>query len=252
MPFEAYVINLQGSDARLTAATEALGAGGIAFQRLAAFDGRGKRPEDLPLYDPAKARAVFGRALTGGEVGCFLSHLEGARQFLATHADYGLVLEDDLAVVDGARQVLDAVLQRLGTGAAVTPWHVMNVGQGARGWFTGLGDMGRGHQLVRAHYFPVTTTALLWNRVGAAAFLRDAGAVTMPVDHWLRIWATEAGSGLALNPPIFPAMGAQSEIDAVGGRMAERRGVRYLWTKQVRLWRVKRAAGRAKRAFEGR
>ena len=249
---ETFVINLDGSDGRLADATAVLGAAGISFQRLAAFDGRGKRAQDLPLYDEGRALGVFGRVLTGGEVGCFLSHIDGARRFLASGADYGLVLEDDLAVVPGAAGVLAGLVDRLAAGVARTPWHVVNLGQGARGWFTPLGDMGRGHQVVRAHYFPVTTTALLWNRDGAAAFVRDAGAVTMPVDHWLRVWATKAGTGLALNPPIFPAKGAESEIDAAGSRGAKRRGWRYFWAKQLRQATVKRVAAAAKAAFEGR
>ena len=155
-------------------------------------------------------------------------------------------------VVTGAADVLGALVARLDQGVAVTPWAVVNMGQGARGWFSPLGDMGGGHLLVRAHYFPVTTTALLWNRAGAAAFLRDAGQVTMPVDHWLRVWASEAGTGLALNPPIFPAKGAESEIDAAGSRASKRRGWRYFWAKQLRQMRVKRAAAAAKAAFEGR
>lgn len=233
---ETFLINLEGSDERLARATAQLAAAGLEFRRIAAFDGRRLKPEDLPLYDAMRAEKVFGRRLTGGEVGCFLSHLEGARQFLATGADYGLVVEDDLTVPASAGQVLDELLVALDGRLAKTPWWVANLGEPARRMFTTLGPVTGSHRLVQAHYFPVTTTALLWNRSGAEAFLRDARDIVMPVDHWLRRWVTAQGAGLALNPALFPASGAASEIDAAGPRKKTRLSLRYFVAKQRRLW----------------
>jgi glycosyl transferase family 25 len=243
------LINLAGSDARLAVATDVLDRAGIRFVRLPAFDGRALRPEELPLYDANLALRGFGRRLTGGEVGCFLSHLEAARRFLDSDADYGLVLEDDLMVAAGGAAGLERLVQTLRQGGARLPWLVANLGEPARRMFTPLADLG-GHLLVRAHYFPVTTTAILWNRDGAAAFLRDASVIAMPVDHWLRRWAVGGRCGLAVNPPLFPSRQADSEIDAAAQRDALPRGLSYFIIKQTRLWRNKLRAWAAKRAFD--
>ena len=93
-----FLINLDGSDDRLAGATALLNGIGLPFERLAAFDGRGIPADRLPDYDPQECRRRFGRHLSGGEVGCYQSHLAAARRFLASDARFGLVLEDDLGV----------------------------------------------------------------------------------------------------------------------------------------------------------
>lgn len=241
MRVETFLINLEGSDERLARSTAQLTAAGLEFQRLAAFDGRLLRPEDLPMYDLARAQRVFGRRLTGGEVGCFLSHLAAARRFLASGAPYGLVLEDDVTVPADAHQIVQDLLRVL-EARPQPPWSVVNLGEPARRMFTALEPVATGHMLVRAHYFPVTTTALLWNRQGAEAFERDATSIVMPVDHWLRRWATARDAGLALNPALFPAAEGQSEIDAAGPRKKAHLSPRYFIAKQSRLWTNKTRA----------
>lgn len=248
---DVQLINLDGSDARLTRATAALQAAGIPFRRLPAFDGRGKRPEDLPLYDPAAAMRSFGRKMTGGEIGCFLSHLEAARQFLQTGADYGLVLEDDLSIATpDAGTVLTGLLDALPEVSADKVWHVANLGRAAPEVSSRLGPVAPGHLLVRAHLFPVTTTAILWSREGAASFVHDVQRIDMPVDQWLRCWASAADTGLAVNPALFGTSGAESEIDAsVSRSKSVRRGPRYAIARKLWLWRNTRLARRHQAAF---
>ena len=245
---DVFLINLDGSDARLAHAKAALDVAGIGFQRIAAFDGRGKQPGQLPMYDEARALRVFGRMLSGGEVGCFLSHLAAARDFLAGEAEFGLVLEDDLSVAPRAKVALAQIM----ASDCGSPWWVANLGEPARHWFTPVADLEGGHALVRAHYFPVTTTAILWNRAGAAAFVRDARTIEMPVDHWLRRWATQARCGLAVNPALFPPTEMQSEIDGPSAPKSGRKaghGLHYGLTKYRRMWANKRRARAACAAY---
>lgn len=239
------VINLDGSTARMASAAAALDAAGIAFVRLPAFDGRGMT--DLPLYDRVAALRRFGRELTGGEVGCFLSHLDGARRFLATGARFGLVLEDDLGCGPDAGARLAALLDRVADDRRVGPWQVANLGAPSRHHVT---DLGQG--LVRAHYFPVTTTAILWTCEGARAFTGAVQRIDMPVDHWLRHWATRNDCGLALTTPLFPAAGLPSEIDRPGKRRSTGRGLIYLLRRQRLIWLSRYRAWRHRRAFAAR
>lgn len=247
-----FLINLDGSDARLARASAGLNAAGLAFTRIPAFDGRGKAPEDLPRYNPDVAQRGFGRKLVGGEVGCFLSHIRAAEAFLASDATYGLVLEDDLTVPTDAAATLEALLNTLDKGAAVTPWQVMNLGRSARRVLTPLGFVTPAHRLIRAHYHPMTTTAILWTRQGAQAFI-DAVAtrIDMPVDNWIQNWASTSDCGLSLDPPLFPAADGDSEIGGASQRKGGARGPRYYLRKQTRLWRNKLRALRHAAQFRG-
>ena len=51
MKIETYLINLDGSTARLASAKEQLDAAGWASKRYAAYDGCGKNISDFTTYD---------------------------------------------------------------------------------------------------------------------------------------------------------------------------------------------------------
>ena len=55
-----------------------------------------------------------------------------------------------------------------------------------------------GSAILRAHYFPMGSHAILWSRAGARRFLKATGHVTLPLDHFLRRWASARGLRLVL------------------------------------------------------
>ena len=59
MKIETYLINLDGSTARLASAKEQLDAAGWAFKRYAAYDGRGKNIRDFTNYDDRQAKKIL-------------------------------------------------------------------------------------------------------------------------------------------------------------------------------------------------
>lgn len=247
---DVQLINLDGSDARLAAATAALTAAGLPFRRLPAYDGRGKRPEDLPLYDPTGAMRLFGRKLTGAEIGCFLSHLEAAKQFLESGARFGLVFEDDVSIPEDSGRVLADLLAALDGPLPNDPWWLINLGAPPLRSFSKLRKISADHGLFRAHFFPVLATAILWSREGAARFVAEAGSICVPLDHWLRNWATAADRGLALSPAPFRASGVASDIDSTVSRSKSvRRGLRYALARKFWLWRNIRLARRNQRQY---
>lgn len=253
----AYLINLEGSDGRLAQATAQLTAAGLPFTRVAAFDGRGLAREEFPDYDHARALAHMGRPLRGGEVGCYLSHLEAARQFLASGAAYGLVLEDDLQLMPDFAAGLAAVLTLVDERAA--DWDLVHLAAGRHKIFTriaGFEVAGQRHVLTRAHYFPMVTTALLWSRAGAAAFVAAHRQIWAPVDNYLRHWQLSRDRGLAVWPPLVKTSGVASEIAGEGGarRSVAGRTPGYGWIRRRRLlmdklgalrnkWRARRHLG---------
>jgi len=78
-PFDAittFVINLDGSDERLSLITENLTSLNIPFERVPAVDGRRFDVHALPEYNDPRAKTRYGRILNGGEIGCFKSHIK--------------------------------------------------------------------------------------------------------------------------------------------------------------------------------
>ena len=240
--FPIFVINLEGSDARLQAATAALHAQGATFTRHPAFDGRGKEVADLPHYAPQAALRSMGRALTGGEVGCFISHVEAAQQFLETGAPYGLVLEDDMHPHADALDLTRALIGHGGT------WDLAHLAAETVKMATPMGQItAGGHQatLLRAHYFPMRTTALLWSHTGAKRFVAAAYPITKPVDIHLRHAMQNTDAGVAVAPAFFTTTEAASDITGGAGPKRGKDSRTALYTPK-RILRTLREKARAR------
>lgn len=247
---DTILINLDDCQERLDSATVVLQDLGLAFHRLSAFDGRGVPVRDLPNYDGDAALRAIGRELTGGEVGCYLSHVMAAEQFLRGDATFGLVVEDDLGAAPEAAQTLRALLEWL-EGHPELDWDLANLGATSSRHFDTLLGFDHPNRLRRAFYFPMTTTAILWNRRGAERFLAVARPVFMPIDHFLRHWVATTGRGLAMQAAILPAGGMASIIDQHTPRRKTRRNLRSWIARQRGLLLTKRRAARTMRAWEG-
>ncbi|MBW7922798.1 MAG: glycosyltransferase family 25 protein [Rubellimicrobium sp.] len=245
-----FLINLDGSADRLQSATAQLNAAGIAFERVPAFDGRNLNPDQFPDYDAEAAIRYMGRPLRGGEIGCYLSHLSAARKVVESGAPFGMVLEDDLDLLPGFAEGVTLVLQWLAQGT--NTWHLVHLAPNRHKIYTTLDTFsvaGQPHDITRGHYFPMTTTALLWTRAGAQAFVANHRHITMPVDNYFRHWQVRENRGLAVWPPLVATTGADSDIDDGAGRR-ERQGRHplYGWRKQRRLFTDKAIALRHKLA----
>lgn len=217
----AFLINLDDNHDRLDHASKALTTVAIPFERVSAYDGRGKPPEHVTAYDRTRAIRLYGRPLTGGEVGCYMSHLNCAERFLQTDAQFGLVMEDDLAITPDTAKAFPQLAEWLHAKGPTT-WDLVNLCREPRRFFAPLTNVGS-CTLCHAFYFPTTTTALLWSRAGAARFLETRAEIFMPVDHFLRRWCSKSGRGLACKPAIFTTSGAPSDIDGEAGASPARR-----------------------------
>ena len=214
MTLPIYLINLDGSHERLASASSQLDAAGLSFERVAAFDGRGRAVSEFPDYDAKATLHNMGRPLRGGEIGCYLSHLECARRFVATGADFALVLEDDMQLTLDAAQVLKHMQAWLQ--ARPVDWDLINLGPNKLKISTPLRKFDSPDQsylLARAHYFPVRLTGLLWSRVGATTFVEQHRRIFAPVDNYFQHWLTRSDRGLAVWPPLLIPTGVASDIN---------------------------------------
>lgn len=231
----AYLINLDSNPDRLASSAQTLGAAGLSFVRIPAVDGRGLDLNSLPDCDPQAALRLYGRPLKGGEYGCYKSHLACAQQMLDDGHEVALVFEDDVTLPQDVLVYLEAALTFLAQRRI--DWHLINLGAPGTRIFTPLADLGAGHLLVAAHYFPQTAHAILWSKAGAQAFVRDHARVGMTVDNLFRHVMIRSGKGYAVAPPLGTTTAVASVTDA--GRQASRyegRRWNYGLLKQKRFW----------------
>jgi len=248
-----YVINLDGSDDRLQTINARLAAFDTSFERVAACDGRQMDLATLPDYDAASAERYMGRALVGGEIGCYHSHLKVAEAFLASDARYALVLEDDALPLCNPVELLEKSLPDLET---IDPnWLLINIGNNKLKIATPLARYQVGDhdcELVAAHYFPMTTSAIVWSRKGARQFVDHHRQIFAPVDNYFRYWLTREGHGYSFWPAPVTTTDAASQIMANTGSARKTHGRKWYYglAKQFRLFQDKIIAFRRKARFK--
>ena len=243
MKVVSYLINLDGSDERLAKATAQLEQNQFAFTRFSAFDGRGKPLSDFADYNDAKSIDVMGRSLISSEVGCYKSHLGCVEKFLATDADYLVVLEDDIEIIDhDFANVMQEMLQWLDDHPEIQ-WYAINLGA-KKNKLSRTIYQAHKHALVKAYYYPIRFIGMVWSRTGAQAFVDHAKPeIYMPVDNLAQSWLSANGKGLSVWPPLVRPNGSDSDIDGADATQSIKRNDKagrklgYGLKKQKRMWR---------------
>lgn len=221
MAVPVFLINLDRSTDRLAATGAMLERLNLGFSRIPAVDGRAVPERDLALWRCEASHAHIGRALLPGEIGCYLSHVEAAKQIVAQQLSAALVLEDDAEAHRATAADLAAICEAIDTGGLVG-WDLINLARPARRLFRKVLTLPSGATLGRAYYFPVTTTAILWSAAGAERFVNEHRALSAPIDVVLQEWLCQSGRGMASVPPLFSDRGAESVIAVAGPDRARR------------------------------
>ena len=174
--WSCFVINLRRSAARLNEISGRLNRAGIAFRRFEAFDGREIDPDNTPLFERKAYQARHGRLPSAGEIGCFLSHIGAMRAFLATNAEYCLLLEDDAIFEPQFVRVFDG-LQR-----TASEWDVVLLYGNHPGAQQPLARIDEHHRLVGFFTRQTGAVAYVVNRRAAQIYIEKLLPMTLPID----------------------------------------------------------------------
>jgi glycosyl transferase, family 25 len=175
-----WVINLDRATERLARISQQLAVLGLPFQRLSAVDARQLSPAQRAVFDEAAYLRKHGMTPVPGEIGCYLSHIEVMRAFVAGKAPFALVLEDDVLVGDKLPAVLRALMSH------AERWDMVKLSAVHSGTPVPVLDLVAGHKLAVMLSRCTGSSAYLINRRAAEAYLRrDGGLLPMqlPYDH---------------------------------------------------------------------
>lgn len=207
-----YLINLEQSVDRLDHADRQLAAAGLQYQRILAVDGRNTPPHSFSSYCDTATRSYFGRSMTGGEIGCYLSHLTCAQAILDSGVPQAIVLEDDAVLHSQIAKTLPQISAFLN--ANHPDWEIVNLGRAPHRAMTKRKSIGK-HDLFSSPYFPMTTTGLMWSRRGVENWVQEHTKIWAPVDHYFRRRFARRGTGFALSRPCLWPGNFTSDIDDV-------------------------------------
>lgn len=221
MALSTYLINLDRSKARLIEATNALGHIGIAFERIAAFVGSDSLSEETRQEILQRSNEKLGRKMSSGEIGCYLSHLNCLINFLDTDSEFCLVFEDDFEIGEVDIPLLNELLGRLQNKSIAEKFNVINLGHKNKRIYSNVENIeidNSAVQIRNSHYFPFTTTALIWSRAGAKNFLKDCNTISCPIDIELQYFIARNGGGWTCDYALVRAGKFESDIETLGAR----------------------------------
>ncbi len=174
---QTWVINLDRAPERLERIRAQLQRLGLAWTRLPAVDARALTAEQRAALDEPAYRRLHGMTPVPGELGCYLSHVEVMRRFLASDATFALVLEDDV-LLQGS---LPAVLQ--GLMAHPQRWDMVKLSAVHSGTPVPVLEVAPGHRLAVMLSRCTGSSAYLMNRRAATAYLQALLPMRLPYDH---------------------------------------------------------------------
>lgn len=243
MDIEAFIIHLSRATARAPIVDAARWAVGMNCTIVDAVDGRHLTKTELsanysadPLYSPP-----YPFELGPGEIACFLSHRKVWQEIVDRGLDWGLVLEDDVAV---SSEILAGVV------ATVRSWgdlsaYVSLQTRPLPAMKTVLYE-GDGCRLFRTTPAPLRTSGQLVGRVAAERLLRRTERMDRPVDVFLQMtW--ESGVKIVCADPS----GIMDWPEPAGGSVAQtkrKRGVLASFRREVARAVYRRRIARLSRA----
>ena len=175
--FQTWVINLDRAPERLARITAQLQRLGMPFHRMAAVDARLLTAEQRALLDEPAYRRKHGMLPVWGELGCYLSHVQVMRNFVASDAEFALVLEDDALLHNS----LPAVMRGL---ALHRPrWDMCKLSAVHSGTPQAFVEVAPGHQLAVMLSRCTGSSAYAINRKAAQVYLLQLLPMSLPYDH---------------------------------------------------------------------
>ena len=172
-----WVINLDRAPDRLARVSGRLQALGLPWTRLPAVDARSLSPEQRASLDEPAFCRKHGMTPLLGELGCYLSHVQAMQLFLASEAEFALVLEDDVLLQDSLPAVLHGLM------AHPARWDVAKLSAVHRGTPVPYLEVAPGHQLAVMLSRCTGSSAYLMNRRAATAYAQGLLPMSLPYDH---------------------------------------------------------------------
>lgn len=156
----ALCISLDRSPARWSFMQEQFSRLSIEAERVPGIDGAAATPWWL-------TREFRDTPLTGGEIGCYASHLVCALRILIEGWPYAIILEDDVTLDEDFAETARAAIA-----AAPEGWDYLHLSSDIKRSVVQVADLTQGRSLVRHTRLPVNTAAYVVSHSGARKWLK--------------------------------------------------------------------------------
>jgi len=211
---KTFVINLAGSDERWETTSKRLTELKVPFERFEAVDGRVSPHPLFERHDDKLRQKYRGRALSGGELGCFASHFLLWQRCVELNEPI-VVMEDDIIIRDSFPEALTVALENIST----LPYLRFSGIHLKRRPYKKVGSLGT-FDLVDHIRGPAGTQSYMLSPQAAKTFIQYADVWFLAVDDYMdRYWQHQINC-YSLMP--FPVGLADVETDMVRPKKASK------------------------------
>lgn len=218
------VINLDRAADRRERIAARMQALGLPWQRLAAVDARALDDAQRAALDETAFRRLHGMTPLPGELGCYLSHVEALRRFVASDARFALILEDDTQPTAALPAVLRALIEH------APRWDMVKLSQVHSGTPVAVQRLTDDHQLAVMLSRCTGSSAYLVNRRAAQAYLGGLLPMRLPYDHVFdQGWRFGLKVRLVTPPPCLHDEQVASTIAGTPGAPSRK----FHWTRRL-------------------
>ena len=109
-----FVINMPSATDRRASITRQLEAQGLSAEWIAATRGKDMATSEVAkVYDERANRKYFRRALSPGEIGCYVSHREAWQRMVDENIPRAVVIEDDIRLTQDFTAAIDLLSKEM-------------------------------------------------------------------------------------------------------------------------------------------
>lgn len=194
-----FVISLPGTEERRAYITNQLNTLGLPFSFFDAVNGHALDVLSHENYDGLKRRLSFGKDLTPGELGCFLSHKKLYEKICNDNLESAVILEDDVILHEDFPKILQSLSAHQNHFDIVRFLGSPKVMKRGGRKLISLDDI---YWLIRMPTAPGGAHATLVTKAGAQKLLKHMQCNAYPIDTLLgRGWETGI-EALAVHPGL--------------------------------------------------
>jgi glycosyl transferase family 25 len=172
-----FVINLDRSPDRLALMRQQLTRLEMEWERVPAVDGATLALPNAGIVNERAFKRRHHALLRHGEIGCYVSHHVAITRFLASGADAGVILEDDVELPSD----LPALLALLAT--CPQQWDLVKLHATHPGGIITRRRLDGGRRLVSLAFRHGSSAAYVLNRKAASLLADKLLPMTVPYDH---------------------------------------------------------------------
>lgn len=234
-----YYINCAHACERRDSAEQQAQAFGLPLERIEAIRGRDLQPQDYAKlgYQAKQRQREMPVALTPNEHGCVQSHLKALRTFMASGADYAVVLEDDFVLERHFKEGIGWLTQK------TSGWEVCKLFSTSKQKpYPHTAFPGIKFKLAHPTKITCASTAFLYTRQGAGLVLESFKGYELPFDTQLgRYLLTRHIPYCSISPVLVGLMENSEETSCINessSRLALKGTKRSFSQYLTHRWRV--------------